>query len=53
MKKYGKDITFYEGDVEQTDAYQVLVVYSYNKRIKSLFEQTKTTEDGDVIGDKI
>ncbi len=53
VKKYGKDITFYEGDVEQTDAYQVLVVYSYNKRIKSLFEQTKTTEDGDVIGDKI
>jgi hypothetical protein len=51
--QYGKEITFNEGEIEQTDAYQVIVLYSYNKKMRSLFEQTKNTQEGEVIGDKI
>jgi len=51
--EYGKDIKFFEGEIVQKDAYQVVVKYSYNKEINSLLEHSKTTNDGEVIGDKI
>lgn len=47
INKYKQDIT------QNESAYQVIVLYSYNKKMRSLFEQTKNTQEGEVIGDKI
>jgi hypothetical protein len=51
--KYGIDIKFQEGEVEEKNAWLVFAVFDYIKVEKELFENEKTTNDGEIIGDKI
>lgn len=51
--KYGREIKFYDGEIREDDAWLVFALFEYSREILEKFEYEKTSEDGDVIGDKI